>query len=250
MGLRKAYHNLRKLYKLLIEVNWTKTIYFNFKKLPYSVAKKLPVFFYGKVKFSDLTGRIEIKSTIRTGMIGFGQKFEITTLSKGTANFFLKGHLVFKGDCHIGNDFLIYIEKDAYCEFGNMSLLGSDVKLVCKEKIVLGAWTAVAYESQIIDTNSHRSMHSETRKLYKMTRPILLGSHNSISTRVTVLPGTITPNYVITASNSLLNKDYTSLGEQILIGGLPAKLLKTHYVREWGVEKDKAIKHRVKYNYK
>lgn len=44
--LRLFYHRL----KLYYSVNWTKTVYFNFKKLPLRVAKKLPVFFLWESK--------------------------------------------------------------------------------------------------------------------------------------------------------------------------------------------------------
>ena len=40
------------------KVNWTKTIYFNFSKFPLETAKKLPVFFYGKVSFQSIKAAI------------------------------------------------------------------------------------------------------------------------------------------------------------------------------------------------
>ena len=48
---------------------------------------------------------------------------------------------------------------------------------------------------------------------------------------------TSTPNYCTIASNTLCNKDYTALGENILIGGIPAKLLKENISRDWEGEK-------------
>ena len=49
---------------------------------------------------------------------------------------------------------------------------------------------------------------------------------------------TITSNFCIIASNSLTNKDYTLLGKNILIGGIPAKLLKNNISREWEGERE------------
>ena len=45
------------------------------------------------------------------------------------------------------------------------------------------------------------------------------------------MPGTITNDFFIAASNSLCNKDYTNLPMYSLVGGSPAKLLKTNVVR-------------------
>ena len=52
------------------------------------------------------------------------------------------------------------------------------------------------------------------------------------------MPGTVTPNYCVVASNSVVNKDYTPLGNNILLGGIPAKLIKKNYSRDWEGEKE------------
>ena len=224
---------------MFLRVNWVKTLYFNYKKFPFSIARKLPVYFYGSVKFSYLKGTIKIDAPVHTGMIGFGQQFEKFTRSRGIGELYLRGTLVFKGDAHIGKDCFVYIGRDAYCEFGDMACLGSNVKLICTEKIVLGNWAGVGYESQLSDSNYHPMKNTETEEYYPMTAPIHLGNHNAISNRVSILPGTKTPEHCVIASNSVCNSDYTSLGSNILIGGVPAKLIKSNYARDWEIEKEK-----------
>jgi len=65
-----------------------------------------------------------------------------------------------------------------------------------------------------------------------------LGSFNFISNRVSILGKTVTPDYCTVASNTLLNKDYSSFGENIILGGIPAKLVKENIVRDWETEKE------------
>ncbi len=240
----RIYRSIKRRFALFFSVNWLKTLYFNYKMLPYAQAKKLPFYFYGKVKFSDLTGKVTIDAPIRKAMIGFGKKFETTTMPKGIAKLHIEGNLVFKGYVHFGHDCLVHIGKNGYCEFGDMSGLGSDVKLICHKKIVLGAWTGVAYESQLIDSNSHPMKNTETGTYYDMVGDIILGSYNAISNRVSIMPHTMTPNNCVIASNSLLNKDYRDLGEEILLGGMPAKLLKNNFIRDWEGEKENLKKWR------
>jgi hypothetical protein len=48
---------------------------------------------------------------------------------------------------------------------------------------------------------------------------------------------TRTPDYCTVASNSVCNKDYSTLGNNILIGGIPAKLLRENISRDWESEK-------------
>jgi acetyltransferase-like isoleucine patch superfamily enzyme len=234
----------RKL-KLYAKVNWIKTLYFNFKMFPFSIAKKMPVVFYGRVSFGDLTGTIVINGPIKKGMIGFGQHFELPKKSKGIAEFTLRGKLVFNGPMHMGKDVFFFVGENAYCELGYMSCLGSDVKLICTTKIEIGDWTGIGYESQIIDTNSHPMKNSETGEYYPISSPIRLGTHNAFSNRISIMANTKTPDFCVIASNTVCNKDYTNLGSNILIGGIPAKLIKSNYTRDWENEKELLKKYKI-----
>lgn len=232
--LRSIYHRL-KFYR---KINWYKTLYFNFKKFPFSIAKKLPVYFYGKVRFTHISGEVIIDAPIRRGMIGFGQPFEKMTKAKGTAELALLGKIVFKGHVQIGKDYFIYIGKDAYCEIGHLSGFGSNGKLICTMEIVLGNLARIGYDSQIIDTNSHQMIDTLTREKFPMTGKIQLGNNNFIGNRTSIMLGTQTPDYCTIASNSLCNNNYRSFGNYILIGGIPAKLLRENISRDWEGEQD------------
>ncbi|WP_234423202.1 acyltransferase [Flavobacterium sp. RSP49] len=246
--LKNVYRKVRFFYhrlQLYYSVNWTKTVYFNFKKFPFNTAKKLPFVFFGKVSFQSIKGEVIINAPIKMGMVSYGQYFEIAKRAKGTAEIYLLGKLVINGPLHIGKDVLLYVGENAHCEFGYMSCLGSDVKLVCTQEVHLGDWAGIGYESQIIDTNSHPMMNSETGEYYPIQGSIFIGSHNAVSNRVSIMPNTKTPDFCVIASNTLCNKDYTSLGSNILMGGVPAKLLKKNYTRDWDGEKELLKKYKI-----
>jgi len=238
-SLRKVYRRCKKKWKFFKSVNWIKTIYFNYKKFPYAIARKLPVIFYGNVRFNSIKGTVIIEGPIKKAMIGFGQRYEAITKAKGTSELFLDGTFVFKGHVQFGIDYFIHIAEDAYCEFGHMSSMASSGKIICQDKIVLGTYSRIGSESQLIDTNFHQMIDTLTGEKFKMTSPITLGSYNFISNRVSIMQKTITPNNCTIASNTLCNKDYRSLGENILIGGIPAKLLKENISRDWNGEREK-----------
>lgn len=227
--LRFLYNQLKFYYS----VNWIKTLYFNFNKFPFQTAKKLPVFFYGPVKFGSLSGQILINAPIRKAMIGFGQPYEMNTVHKGIAEINLSGTLTFNGHVQFGKDYFVHIKEGAFCEFGHMASLASNGKVICVEKISLGNYARLGSECQIIDTNFHAMIDTENGKTFKMTAPIQIGNYNFISNRVSIMKGTVTPDYCTIASNSLCTKDYSSLGENVLIGGISAKLLKNNISRDW-----------------
>lgn len=234
----KTYRFLKGRARFYWSINWIKTLYFNYKKFPFSTACKLPVFFYGRVKFQDISGEIVIDASIKKGMIGFGQSYEKNTVHKGIAELAIRGKVVFKGAAQFGKDYFICVEKDAYAEFGHMSAMATEGKLICVQSIILGEYTRIASEVRITDTDFHQMVNTQTGEKYPVSAPIIIGRFNYFSNRVSVFKGTITPDYCTVASNSLCTKDYRDLGENILIGGIPAKLLKTNYTRDWENEKD------------
>ena len=244
-GIRNTYRDFKKKLKLYLSVNWFATWYFNLKMFPFSVAKKLPVIFYGRIRFSNLDGKFIIDAPIKKGMIGFGQHFEFPTTSKGTAEFFLQGTMVCKGNVQIGKDVCIKVFDDAYFEMGHMGCLGSDIRVICSNKIKLGNWTGIGYESQLVDTNSHPMMNAQTGEYYPISGTIEIGNYNAVSNRVSIMLNTKTPHNCVIASNTLCNKDYTGLGENILLGGIPAKKIKDNFKRDWESEKEVLKKNKI-----
>lgn len=234
--IKSVYRYVRKKYKkilFLATVNWWKTIFFNFKKFSFKVALKLPVFFYGPVKFTNLTGDIKIEGPISMGMIGFGQTYEYNTATSGISEINIQGELVFKGYFQFGKDYFLIVNDNAKCILGNMSSLGSRGKLICTKHIVFGNYVRIGSECQVIDSNFHDMINLKTGELYPKQSPIFIGDYNYIASRVTLMKGTKTPNYCSVGINSLCNKDYSNLGSYVLIGGVPAKLLKEQISRDW-----------------
>lgn len=241
--LKSKYRTVKSKLHYYKKVNWIKTLYFNYKMFPFSIAKKTPVFFYGKVKFSSLEGKVVIDAPIKRGMIGFGQPYEFISRSKGTAELYLNGTLKCTGHIQFGKDYFIYIDTNGYLEMGHMASIASSGKIICKQHISFGTYARMGSESQVIDTNFHQMMHSETKEKYPMNGPIKIGAYNFISNRVSILRNTVTPSNCTIASNTLCTKDYSALGENILIGGVPAKLLKSNITRDWQGEEAMMLKY-------
>jgi acetyltransferase-like isoleucine patch superfamily enzyme len=230
--------NIKRKFNIARKVNWVKTLYFNFKMFPFSIAKKLPVFFYGSVKFTSLKGSIIIDAPLKTAMIGFGQPYEMNTRSCGIAELFLEGNMIFKGHVAFSKDVFLYIKQDADFEIGHLSSIATRSKIICTHKISLGSFVQCGSETQFIDTNFHSMINTQTGVRYPMSAPIDISDYVYIGSRVMIMKHTVIPSYFTIASNSLTNKNYTSLGRNTLIGGLPAKLIKENISRDWEGERE------------
>lgn len=220
------------------QVNWIKTLYVNFKMFSFSEAVKLPVVIFGKCSLVNLSGKIKFESSVKFGMLGLGQRYEVFKIDAGVAELNIQGNLILKDRAQFGYDYKIFIGKNAELRIGNMSSMASGAKVICTKKIVLGDFCRMGSECQLIDTNFHDLKNPLTNEIAIRNNEIHLGSFNFISNRVSIMGKTNTGDHVTIASNTLLNKNYTSLGEHILIGGIPARKIKDNISRDWETEKE------------
>ncbi|MEO8773841.1 MAG: transferase [Gelidibacter sp.] len=238
----KAVYFFFKLHYLklrfLFSINWIKTVYFNFKMLPFDTARKLPIYFYGSVKFTSLKGTVQIDAPIKRGMIGFGQAYEMTTRSNKMAEIVLRGRIIFRGYGQFGKDVFLMVDTNAILDFGAMAGVASRGKLICTHEITFKTYARIGSECQIFDTDFHQMINTVTGNPNEKSKPITIGAYNYVGRWSSLLKGTVTPDYCTIASNTLCNKDYTHLGNNILIGGIPAKLLKKNISRDWEGERE------------
>lgn len=235
----KKSKSLKYLIKLFLKINWLKTLYINFKTLPFKKAKKLPIVVFGRCKFGETSGKITIENDVYFGKIGIGQQYQIFKKGSGKAEFHILGNLIFKGRFQFGIDSNVFIGKHGTCTLGDMASLGGDSTLICTKKITFGDYCRIGTQAYISDSNFHNLKNPITNEVYSMSSDINLGNYNFISTRVSIMGKTLTADNTIVASNTLLLKDYKIHGENIILGGIPAKVVKTNINRDWhGEQKD------------
>lgn len=243
--MKKKYFQLKSKIKLYIKINWIKTIYINFKMLSLDQAKKLPIIVFGKCSFKNLEGKIVLEGESFFGRIGIGQKYQIFEKEKGISEFRIAGELRFQGRAQFGTDCRVFVGENAIFTLGDMASIGGDSSLICTQKISLGRFCRMGSETFITDSNFHAMKNTATGEIHPKSFEICLGNYNFIATRVTIMGKTKTPDFCTVASCSLINKNFSEFGENILIGGVPAKLLKQNLKRDWEGEKQ-SLEHYLK----
>lgn len=134
-----------------------------------------------------------------------GSKLNVT----GNARFFY------------GSDIILF--KGATLEIGN-SFINSDCKIRCHESIMIGDDCAISHDFTVMDSDAHELNGDRSAK------PVKIGDHVWIGTRVTVLKGVTIGDGAVIAAGSLVTTDVPS---RTLVGGVPAKVLKEQV--EWKV---------------
>ncbi len=225
----------RKHFRLL------KTIYINLRSLPLKQAIKRPIYVYGNVKLDSLYGDIEIQGKITRGMIKIGLPVNGAAIDTKKTHFLNNGKITFKGKVNICNGGSIN-NRGGNLILGNGVIIGENVRIVCTHHIEINEGTRIAHESQIMDSNFHFIINTDSQSTSTANGKIIIGKYCWIGNRSTIQKGTVLPDYTIAASNTLLNKDYSEIPQYSLIGGMPAKFIKSGLRRVFNIHNERMLK--------
>nr|WP_270521496.1 acyltransferase [Megamonas funiformis] len=126
----------------------------------------------------------------------------------------------------IRNNFSIYYGADIILFKGAKLNLGSgffnsNIKIRCHERIEIGENVAISHDVTIMDSDAHEGLWEG----YEKTKPIKIGNHVWIGTRVTILKGVTIGDNAIIAAGSVVTKDVPN---NTIVAGVPAKVIKTN----------------------
>jgi len=235
----KIYNRLGKFYCQWIESmpyrNWFNplmTFYLNFRSFPLKQAIKLPVFVYGWPKFFSLFGNMECIDVCKMGMIKLNQTNSGAPSNSGFSTAINNwGKIIFHGPCLIYTANKINVLHRAVLELGANTKIMNFVNITAHNQVFIGEYTWIAHRSQIFDSNFHFIANINKRIIDRCNKPIYIGKSCWICNTSTITAGAKIPDYTIVASNSLVNKDFTDIPMDSIIGGIPAKHIASGYRR-------------------
>ncbi|MCR4612888.1 MAG: hypothetical protein K5778_02680 [Bacteroidaceae bacterium] len=198
------------------------TLLFNIRAFGLRDGLKLPVYVYGRLKVAHM-GRIDIRCPLRRRIIAIGLNSDKTTTTHTLWNN--KGTIVVEGPTYINHGCVLLNEGTLI--FRGNALIGLDTVFDIKQSLELGHDCSIGYRSHFTDTDSHYTVDLATRRISNNTRGIRIGNYNWFGACTFVKKGTVTPDYLLTASpNTLLCKDYSSLPPHSVLAGSPARPIK------------------------
>lgn len=233
-----------KQFKFYMQANWIKTLYFNFKLLPFREAVKCPILLFGKC---DVTIG---KNAVLTQ--DHPQPFASTFIGNSCSAVWgvnkrpmetyidIHGHLYLNGNKQfIGNGCRIIIDETGTLKIGDHVVINDRTKICCQHDIYIGDFTDVSWECQIFDTNFHY-MTDTSLRVGRKKGSIYIGKNSWIGNRCTIQKNTVLEEDSILASNSLINKDFTGIF-QGTFAGIPAKHICSGKLRIRNVAMENAI---------
>lgn len=223
-----------KIIRYLFKTNWIKTIWFNFRYLPFRQALYLPFFISRHTRIvcerdaRIILEQVEGVGTLKPCMLKLGYANVPTQCVKSDPlSLYLKknSNLIFKGWGRISAGTQIYLMDGASVIIGEGCYLSMDVKIYAQKSIIIGNNTAVGWGSQIVDSDFHDIINKVTGQVYPQCKEVIIGNHCWICNSCSISKGTIIPDEVIVGARSLCNKEY-DVPVYSVIAGSPAKFIK------------------------
>ena len=177
-------------------------------------------------------GCVELSSNVRTGGVKFGGGWytELYGYSQRHKSFLrIEGKLVLGDNITINQGAVFSISKNAVVCIGDRARFSERATLHSKDSIIIEDDCLIGWNTQIVDSDFHYIINNG--KIKYRDAPVHLGRNVWLANGVSIMKGTCIPAYSVVASNSLVNKDFTEVGERCLFGGVPAKCLKQNVER-------------------
>lgn len=238
----------KKYIKPLLRSRIIKTVWFNYKMFPLNIAKKLPVYLYGKTTFRSTAGTVIINGPVSPGMIKIGKNDYYVDTSIQQCIWTIRGTIIFNGPINFGHGSYVLVSDNATLNFGSDSYFGSNLKIMCFERISFGDTISCTWDCQFYDTSFHYiQLLNNDGEVKPLTKPISLANRIWIGNRTTISKGVAIPSDTIIASNSLVNKDYSSIEPNSLLAGIPAKVKVVGVARIYDERKQKELDNKFSY---
>ncbi len=119
-----------------------------------------------------------------------------------------------------------YIEarnKDASISFGNNVNINNSFSVISEKRITIGNDVLIGYNCQIADSDFHDLRKDKRQQTDPSPEEVIIKNNVFIGNNVTILKGVVLGENVVVASGSVVTKSFP---ENIIIGGVPAKILK------------------------
>lgn len=208
---------------LYMFLSFLKSVYFNFRHLPFKQAIKLPIIVHHSIEYS-IKGTVCIQSEVSFAMIRFGFHKVPSMDSNVTTRLMVKkgGKIVFKGSAHIGKGSKICIEEKAYLELGDNFAISANSSILCYKKIIFGRNIQFSWDCLVMDSDAHQIYYNNV--IINPDKNIVFGNSIWIACNSIILKGVeLDDNCVIGAGSVLLSGKYP---HNSIIAGYPAKPIK------------------------
>ena len=198
-----------------------KSIYVNFRVLPFKQAIYLPIMVSRKTKLQSLSGKV-ILAKVKTGIIriGFGGT-DMLDYRYDRPIIKITGTLRFQGKAKIGIGAKLLVNGELI--LGNNCNITGDALIICSKKVSIGDDVMIAWQSIIMDTDQH-DIYDKSNHVINENKEIIIGNNVWIGAKALILKDSNIQDGCIIGANTTITKSFKE--EYSIIAGNPARVVK------------------------
>ncbi len=170
-------------------------------------------------------GNLVFQCDLKPGIVRIGYVNVPWHSTTNMTSYQIYGRHIIHGPIAFGQGGVIIVKREGTLETGNCNWFHRNVLIICSTRITIDDGSSVAWQSQLIDSNLHYMVKDGVIH-NNLSKNIYIGKNVWVGNRVSIMPGAYIPSKSIVASNSLVNKNFSSSSEELLIAGSPARIIR------------------------
>jgi acetyltransferase-like isoleucine patch superfamily enzyme len=228
--------NVMKL-KTIVYIGFLKTLWFNFRYLPFSEAIHLPVLLARDVKIVHCyRGFCSFMGRVRMGSILFGLGDRIYH-SDSSGLIHINGKLILKGDGRhaFGVGTKLNVGKDGVLTIGDNFTASAQNYISCDCAITIGDDNMWSFDNVIMDTDAHQICNVDGC-VTNYNKQIIFGNHVWLGCRSIIMKGSEIADGCVIASGSKICGKY-DVPNCIITSGKTIIKRNVNWKRDWAINK-------------
>lgn len=211
---------MKRKFRILVflVLSFPKTVYFNLRMFPISIAMRLPMLIGYRIKILEMhRGMITLPKKIYPGMIsiGYGGSRGVSANKKGYLCL-EKGSVIFKGKAVFAEGASIRVNGTLI--LGDNFSANKNCFISCTDRIEFGRDVLLGWNCSIRDSDGHTIVVDGINNTPHA--PVTIGNHVWICSEAHILKGVHVGDDSVVAYKSLLT---SNVQNNCLVGGAPAK---------------------------
>lgn len=210
-------------YIIQILLSLPKTIWFNIRYLPFSYAKKLPIYVHYRTRVKAYRGNIDLSQNdkLKLFAIKFGNRGSEGVVEKhyNYICFEKKARVIFKGRAAFGLGSALNVAGTI--TFGNRFAANKNLFISCSKEIEFQDNVLCGWNVDIRDTDGHTVYLDNEPK--ESMKPIYIYNHVWICSDVKIFKGVTIGADSVVASSAVVTKGSSEHG--VCWAGFPAKII-------------------------
>ena len=201
-----------------------KSLYVNFRCLPFAQAVHLPILVSHHTRLKPLYGKVTVSGKLKMGLvkIGLGTSQLVDFRSERTV-IDLRGRVEFNGRCKIGAGSRMMVATTGTLVFHDNFCNSSHLSIICFKKIVFGTNNHFSWHTLVMDSDQHEVVDCTGQRVNE-DAPVIFGDNVWCGCNTIVLKGTELCSDVMVGAGAVVHGHHTT--PHVVLAGNPAKIVK------------------------